>query len=138
MSTHDDDLAHLVALADSRSTPPPLARLAWTALIDIDQRESLGAGPQGERFIVPIRGGRFWGGPGFETLRASVDPPTQWSLPRAPSNARRFDSLAQPAGESVRAKWHSNDNGPSPCDEGPLEGHRPELPGVLTGLEVTT
>ena len=74
MSTHDDDLAHLLALADSRSTPPPLARLAWTALIDIDQRESLGAGPQGERFIVPIRGGRFWGGPGFETLRGSVRP----------------------------------------------------------------
>lgn len=49
---------------------------------------------------------------GLKPQCASVDPPTQWSLPRAPSNARRFDSLAQPAGESVRAKWHSNDNGP--------------------------
>lgn len=69
-----DDLAQLMALADGRPTPPPLARLAWTALVDIDPRETLGAGPQGERFIVPIRGGRFWGGPGFEALRGTVRP----------------------------------------------------------------
>lgn len=74
MTASHDDLAHLVALADSRPAPPPAARLAWTAVVDIDTRESLGAGPQGERFIVPIRGGRFWGGAGFESLRGTVRP----------------------------------------------------------------
>lgn len=74
MSAQDDDLARLMTLADSRPTPPPLARLAWTALVDIEARETLGNGPRGERFIVPIRGGRFWGGPGFEALRGSIRP----------------------------------------------------------------
>ena len=69
-----EELARCIALAESRPTPPPAARLAWTAVVDIDPRESLGPGPHGERFIVPILGGRFWGGPGFESLRGTVRP----------------------------------------------------------------
>lgn len=72
MSPQDDDLSRLMALADTRPAQVPFARLAWTALVDVEAREALGTGPHGERFIVPIRGGRFWGGPGFETLRGSI------------------------------------------------------------------
>lgn len=72
MSAPPDDLAHLLRLADLRPSAPPQAQLVWTALVDIDPRESLGSGPGGERFIVPIRGGRFWGGPGFEALQGRI------------------------------------------------------------------
>ena len=41
--------------------PAPEARLAWEAQVDIGERQSLGQGPRGERFIVPILGGRFEG-----------------------------------------------------------------------------
>lgn len=50
----------------------PSARLVWTAAVDVAAREDLGDGGYGERFIVPITGGEFWGGPGFDTLRGQV------------------------------------------------------------------
>ena len=74
MMQPDDDPSHLLSLADSRPAAAPQARLAWTALVDIAPREPLGAGPRGERFIVPIRGGRFWGAAGFEALRGTIRP----------------------------------------------------------------
>ena len=37
-------------------------------------RPMMGRGPFGERWIVPITGGRFWGGPGFESFHGSVRP----------------------------------------------------------------
>lgn len=49
-------------------------QLVWTAAVDVAPRETLGRGPYGERFIVPIAGGRFRGGPGFETLSGEVLP----------------------------------------------------------------
>ena len=56
--------------------PPlaPLSRLVWEALIDVGDRQDLGAGPCGARFIVPVLGGRFRGGPGFEALHGTVPP----------------------------------------------------------------
>ena len=43
------------------ASPAPEARLAWEAQVDIGERQSLGHGPLGDRFIVPILGGRFEG-----------------------------------------------------------------------------
>lgn len=50
--------------------PTPEARFAWEARVDIGERQSLGQGPRGERFIVPILGGRFEG----PRLRGTVLP----------------------------------------------------------------
>jgi hypothetical protein len=61
-------------LALSLPADTPTARLLWQAVVDIGERESLGAGPLGERFIVPIVGGEFWGGPGHEALCGRVRP----------------------------------------------------------------
>ncbi len=69
-----DDHPALRALAEQAATVPPQARLVWTAVVDIAPREALGAGPLGERFIVPITGGRFWGGPGHGGLRGHIRP----------------------------------------------------------------
>ncbi len=66
------DLAALRAAADTLPLPTLHARLAWTAAVDIAPRENLGVSALGERFIVPILGGAFWGGPGFEALRGRV------------------------------------------------------------------
>lgn len=51
--------------------PTPTLRLAYEALVDIGPTESLGTGPAGERFIVPILGGTFEGPP----LRDSTGTP---------------------------------------------------------------
>lgn len=39
----------------------PTARRAWEAVVDIGPTQAIGASPLGERFIVPILGGRFDG-----------------------------------------------------------------------------
>lgn len=74
MTTPPDphDTTTLRALAETRAVLPPRTRLVWTAAVDIAPREDLGHGPLGERFIVPITGGRFWGGPGFEAFGGRV------------------------------------------------------------------
>lgn len=40
----------------------PNASLIWTAIVDIGDRKELGKTAAGERFIVPILGGRFYTG----------------------------------------------------------------------------
>lgn len=62
------------ALAQALPIPLPQARLVWSAAVDIAPRETLGPSPLGERFIVPIVGGCFWGGPGHEDLHGRVRP----------------------------------------------------------------
>ncbi len=56
--------------------PPrvPKARLIWSAIVDVADRQDLGAGPLGHRYIVPILGGRFFGGDGFDELSGEVLP----------------------------------------------------------------
>ncbi|MFD1796999.1 DUF3237 domain-containing protein [Paracoccus aurantiacus] len=49
-------------------------RLALELLVDVSDKRDLGWGPLGQRFIVPITGGVFRGGPGFETLKGMVLP----------------------------------------------------------------
>jgi len=40
---------------------PPFAELAWQAWVDIGPRQDLGLSAAGERFMIPILGGRFEG-----------------------------------------------------------------------------
>jgi hypothetical protein len=68
------DLHACQALAARHPAPTPRAELVWTAVVDIAPRESLGTSGRGERFIVPITGGHFWGGPGHEGLCGRVRP----------------------------------------------------------------
>ena len=70
----DADTAAVQALAAALPLPQIQARLAWTAAVDIAPRRELGPSARGERFIVPILGGRFWGGPGFESFAGRVLP----------------------------------------------------------------
>ena len=60
------------ALAASLPVVAPQASLVWTAVVDIGAREGLGPSSHGERFVVPIVGGHFWGGTGFEAFRGWV------------------------------------------------------------------
>lgn len=70
----DDETTLLRELAQALPVPQPRTRLVWSAAVDVAPRESLGNGPLGERWIVPITGGRFWGGPGFENFCGKVRP----------------------------------------------------------------
>ena len=62
----------LRALAEGQPVQTPGCRLLWHAAVLIAEREPLGQSPLGERFIVPILGGAFWGAAGFEALHGSV------------------------------------------------------------------
>ena len=61
-------------LADARPVELPTARLLWHAAVTIEERADLGRGPLGERFIVPITGGSFWGGTDHPQLHGRVLP----------------------------------------------------------------
>ncbi|WFE76707.1 DUF3237 domain-containing protein [Roseinatronobacter sp. S2] len=52
---------------------PACIRL-WTACVDIGPSQELGAGPVGQRFIVPILGGYFQGAEGYEALAGIIVP----------------------------------------------------------------
>ena len=52
----------------------PDARLLWTAIVDVSERQDLGQGPLGHRYMVPILGGRFYAGPEFEGLSGHILP----------------------------------------------------------------
>lgn len=66
------DPALLKNLADGVPLLPLQGRLVWHAVVDIAERQPWGLGPRGERWGVPILGGHFWGGPGFEALHGQV------------------------------------------------------------------
>lgn len=62
---------------DILSKIPPstvTTRLIWSAIVDVADRQDMGTGPLGQRFIVPILGGRFYAGPGFDGLSGRVLP----------------------------------------------------------------
>lgn len=52
----------------------PDMRLLWTAIVDVADRQDLGQGPLGHRYMVPILGGRFYPGAGFDDLSGTVLP----------------------------------------------------------------
>lgn len=67
----------------------PALQLAWTAEVDIGERQALGPGPMGARFLVPILGGHFTG----PCLRGCVLPggaDRQW---QRPDGVRELDAL---------------------------------------------
>lgn len=73
-SPEPGELQDLQTLADAQPVLTPQSHWVWTALVDVEPREALGPSSLGERFIVPIRGGRFWGAPGHEALTGLVRP----------------------------------------------------------------
>ena len=67
----------------------PGCKLAYEAVVDIGERQDLGASPLGERFLVPILGGHFEG----ERLRGQVLPggaDRQWLRP---DGVKELDAL---------------------------------------------
>jgi len=67
-------LADQTATTPVPAAVPPGARLAWQAVVDIGERQALGASPLGERFLVPILGGEFAGDIDGHTLHGRVLP----------------------------------------------------------------
>lgn len=67
----------------------PGLQLAWTAEVDVGQRQDMGHGPMGAHFMVPILGGHFEG----PRLRGRVLPggsDRQWLRP---DGVRELDAL---------------------------------------------
>lgn len=56
--------------------PPmqPNMRLLWTAVVEVGDRADLGHSSLGQRFLVPILGGRFYAGPDVADLSGEVLP----------------------------------------------------------------
>ena len=75
--------------------PPiqPFLRLLWTAVVDVADRVDLGASPKGQRFIVPILGGRFYAGPGADGLTGTVLPGGADRQVLRPDGAKELDAL---------------------------------------------
>lgn len=64
----------LTTLARTQSFEIPVSNLIWQAAAEIGERQPLGPSPLGQRFVVPILGGSFWGGPGHADLRGRLLP----------------------------------------------------------------
>lgn len=60
---------------------------------------------------------------------------TPVALASAELELHRFNRPTTTASRVSRAATRPNDNGPSSCDEGPLEGLCPVLPGVADGIQ---
>lgn len=75
--------------------PPiqPVARLLWTALVDVAGRIDLGPSPSGHRFMVPITGGRFEAGPGIAGLSGMVLPGGADRQILRPDGVKELDAL---------------------------------------------
>lgn len=67
----------------------PTLTLAWTAEVRIGEKQDLGEGPLGRRFLVPILGGTFEG-PGLRGLVLAGGADRQWVRP---DGLREFDAL---------------------------------------------
>lgn len=65
----------------------------WEAIADIAEREALGSGPQGERFIVPVLGGTFRGGPDFPDLNGTILPGGADRQTLRPDGVKELDAL---------------------------------------------
>lgn len=62
----------LKTLAAAQPATAPRAQLLLTAAVTVSGHQDLGRSPGGDRFIIPITGGLFWGAEGFEALRGQV------------------------------------------------------------------
>lgn len=98
---------------------PPSTRLLWEALVDIAPRVDLGVGPLGPRGIVPILGGTFRGGPGFEALSGMILPGGADRQQARPDGARELDALYEMQVQdgailTVRNRVVIDETGPGP------------------------
>ena len=106
-------------LFDTLSPTPPSTRLLWEALVDIAPRVDLGTGPLGPRGIVPILGGTFRGGPGFEAFSGVVLPGGADRQQTRPDGARELDALYEMQVQdgailTVRNRVVIDETGPGP------------------------
>ncbi|GAB4576586.1 MAG: hypothetical protein Tsb0019_00720 [Roseibium sp.] len=62
----------LCRVLDARPPSRFETRLAWEAAVTVGARVDLGDGPLGRRFMVPITGGVFRGGPNHPELQGTV------------------------------------------------------------------
>jgi hypothetical protein len=60
------------AIAAGIAVPTLDATLLWNAVVTVAPRQALGRGPLGPRWIIPITGGAFVGGPAHPELRGRV------------------------------------------------------------------
>ena len=67
------DTDHKTLMTEFPAAQPSLP-LLWTALVDVGPSVDLGATAEGRRYMVPILGGAFYGGPGYEALSGTVLP----------------------------------------------------------------
>ncbi len=72
---------------------PPSARLLWTAIIDVGDRQDLGTTSNGHRRIVPILSGQFYAGPGIEGLEGTVVPGGADRQLLRPDGVKELDAL---------------------------------------------
>ena len=85
---------------DFSSVPVPVApttTLAWEARVTTTPRQSMGRGPAGERYIIPITGGTFEGPRG---LRGTVLPGGADRQLWRPDGVRELDALYEMAASS--------------------------------------
>ncbi len=68
------DIEAVRVLVAPLAVPSLGATLVWNAVVDIGERVAMGRSPLGERFMIPIVGGTFWGADGFEALHGRVLP----------------------------------------------------------------
>jgi hypothetical protein len=52
----------------------PGLSLAWEAVVTVGERQDLGDSPLGLRFVIPILGGAFRGGPSMPDFRGDIEP----------------------------------------------------------------
>ena len=62
----------LINKIDDYPITPFGTQLVWEAIVTVSAKQDLGAEPTGHRYIVPITGGSFRGGDGYEAFHGSV------------------------------------------------------------------
>jgi hypothetical protein len=72
MQAMRDWLDEAQGAADAVPVEIPTTTLVWHAVVTVGEREDWGFGPAGQRYMVPITGGVFWGGPAHTALRGVV------------------------------------------------------------------
>lgn len=81
------------ALAQRIAPPSLQGQLVWHAVVDVADKQSWGLSPRGERWCVPILGGRFWGAPGYESFHGEICPGGLDRQTLRPDGIKELDAL---------------------------------------------
>jgi Protein of unknown function (DUF3237) len=69
-------MSQSVSFTEEISKQYPVVGIAshcvWSAVVEVGDREVLGRSGHGERFMIPIIGGQFWGQTGFKNFYGTV------------------------------------------------------------------